>query len=106
MIDLERDGVMSFRQAADWLPRRHRGRKVAITTLWRWSKYGVKGVKLETTRVGRTHVTSREALQRFCDRLKDVDTAGNEDRRFDVRQQNKHNADNAALDQELSDSGW
>jgi hypothetical protein len=37
--------------------------------LYRWAKRGLRGVKLETIRVGGTLCTSLEALQRFCERL-------------------------------------
>ena len=38
-------------------------------TLYRWSKTGVRGIVLGTLQVGGTRCTSREAIQRFCERL-------------------------------------
>ncbi|MCC6673300.1 MAG: DUF1580 domain-containing protein [Planctomycetes bacterium] len=38
-------------------------------TLWRWSLRGVRGVRLETFRVGRELRTTRQALLRFLARL-------------------------------------
>lgn len=36
-----------------------------ISTLWRWARKGVKGVRLEYLRVGAKIVTSEAALRRF-----------------------------------------
>lgn len=33
----------------------------------RWVAQGVHGIRLETLKVGRTRVTSKQALQRFCE---------------------------------------
>ena len=41
------------------------GRPVSPATLWRWSSHGLRGVRLETVRVGGTTCTSTEALSRF-----------------------------------------
>ncbi len=76
MIDLANEKLLTFQEAAEWLPRRGRGNKVALSTLWRWAKWGVYGVRLETTRVGRAPVTSIEALQRFGNRLADREQRG------------------------------
>ena len=40
-----------------------------IATIYRWTTTGVRGVVLETIQVGGARYTSREALQRFCERL-------------------------------------
>lgn len=40
-----------------------------VATVYRWSTTGVRGVVLETLQVGGTRCTTREALQRFCERL-------------------------------------
>ena len=45
------------------------GRPVSPATLWRWSSHGLRGVRLETVRVGGTTCTSTEALSRFFARL-------------------------------------
>ena len=52
MIDINDEDILTFSQAADWLPRRRIGRKVATSTLWRWCNVGVRGIKLETICVG------------------------------------------------------
>jgi hypothetical protein len=69
MIDSGSETLLSLAQAADELPRRRRGRKTHISTLFRWSTVGCRGVVLETLQVGGTRCTSREALQRFFERL-------------------------------------
>lgn len=69
MIDTTAEVPLPLCQAADELPRRRRGRKTHVSTLFRWSSSGCKGVVLETIQVGGTRCTSREALQRFYERL-------------------------------------
>jgi hypothetical protein len=69
MIDSQSEQIITFTQAADELPRRRRGRKTHVSTLFRWSTTGCRGVVLETIQVGGTRCTSREALQRFFERL-------------------------------------
>jgi hypothetical protein len=46
-----------------------RGRHVAVSTLYRWSTVGLRGVRLETIQVGGTRCTSVQALRRFFERL-------------------------------------
>ena len=65
--------LVSFREAARLLPRTRNGRSVHVTTLHRWSSHGLRGQRLETLKVGGSTVTSREALQRFFDRLTALD---------------------------------
>src|SRR4028118_20809 len=69
MIDSAAEHLLSLAQAADELPRRRRGRKTHVSTLFRWSTAGCRGVVLEAIQVGGTRCTSREALQRFFERL-------------------------------------
>ncbi|MBV8232878.1 MAG: DUF1580 domain-containing protein [Planctomycetaceae bacterium] len=73
MIDTTAETLLPLAQAADELPRRRRGRKTHISTLYRWSQAGCRGVRLETVQVGATRCTSREALQRFFERLSQAD---------------------------------
>lgn len=71
MIDVANEVVEPLARAAKWrrLPRRRRGKRPHVSTLYRWATGGVSGVKLETIRVGGTLCTSLEALQRFFERL-------------------------------------
>ena len=48
-----------------WIPRRRRGRKLHISTVFRWVRPGVRGVRLECIRFGGTLCTSEPALKRF-----------------------------------------
>lgn len=68
-IDLQTETVFTFAEAAKRLPKRRQGRPVHVATIHRWAKAGVRGVRLESLRLGGGLVTSAEALQRFCDRL-------------------------------------
>lgn len=69
MIDTTSENVVTFSQAVDLLPRRRRGRKAHVSTLYRWATVGCRGVRLETIQIGGTCCTSREALQRFFEAL-------------------------------------
>src|SRR4051794_13136085 len=52
-------------RARERLPRLRAGRPIAPSTLWRWATHGVRGVRLETVKIGSTTCTSAEALGRF-----------------------------------------
>lgn len=71
-IELHTERIMSLTEAAKSLPRLN-GRRPAISTLWRWARKGVRGVRLDYIRVGRGIATSAEALSRFFNALADVD---------------------------------
>jgi Protein of unknown function (DUF1580) len=62
MVDINREQLLTFTEAAKLLPGRPN-----VATLWRWRTAGCRGVKLETVLVGGKRYTSREALQRFVD---------------------------------------
>jgi hypothetical protein len=60
--------IMTFTEAAKALPSVN-GRRIHVSTLWRWSQRGVGGIRLETRRLGGRVVTSKEALERFTSEL-------------------------------------
>jgi hypothetical protein len=76
MIDFEAESILTLAQAAAELPRRRRGRKTNVSTLYRWSTTGCRGVVLETIQIGATRCTSREALSRFFAQLSTLPAAG------------------------------
>ena len=69
MIDTTMETLVSFNQAAAELPRRRRGRKTNVSTLYRWASAGCRGVVMESLQIGGTRCTSKEALQRFFETL-------------------------------------
>jgi hypothetical protein len=64
MVSLS-ENLVSLTEATKLLPRRRKGKRPNVVTVYRWSTIGCRGVKLETIQVGGTRCTSREALQRF-----------------------------------------
>jgi hypothetical protein len=64
MIDPATESLMSLDAAREAVPCRP-----AASTVWRWAREGVRGVTLETVRVGGRRFTSAEAVRRFIDRL-------------------------------------
>jgi len=69
MIDTGKEKILTLKRAAESLPRRRRGRKTHLATLYRWTMSGCRGVVLESIQIGATRCTSQEALQRFFERL-------------------------------------
>lgn len=65
MIDHTQEHLLSFSQAAKRLPKRGDGRNVHPNTVARWTREGIRGIRLETIRVGTRCFTSVEACQRF-----------------------------------------
>jgi hypothetical protein len=68
-IDISHEMPITFAEATSYVPRRRRGRKASVTTLYRWATTGVRGILLETIQIGGSRCTSVAALQRFFDRL-------------------------------------
>ena len=60
--------VLSFTEASKILPKVN-GRRPHASTIWRWARKGCQGVRLEVRRLGGRFLTSREALERFSERL-------------------------------------
>jgi hypothetical protein len=71
-INVQTESIVSLTEATKLLPRRN-GKRAAISTVWRWCRKGIKGVRLEYIRVGRNIATSREALNRFYEALAQAD---------------------------------
>jgi len=66
---IEIEGALSLSEAARILPGRP-----STSTVWRWARRGLRGVRLGYGRVGRKIVTSRSALERFMSDLARVDS--------------------------------
>ena len=71
-IDPNKEKLLSLAEAAKKLPRIN-NKRPAISTLWRWCRKGIRGVKLDYVRVGRNIATSHEAMGRFFVALADAD---------------------------------
>lgn len=69
MIDLDHELIWGLKEAAENFP----GGAVSYETVRRWATSGIRGVKLEAVRVGGRRKTSREACQRFIERLTATD---------------------------------
>jgi len=77
-IDVTRESVLSFAQAASFVGDLQGRKRIAVQTLWRWGTKGCSGVVLETILVGGCRCTSKEALQRFFDALTAAREAGHQ----------------------------
>lgn len=44
------------------------GKRICVTTLWRWANHGIGGRKLETIKLGGRRYTSFAALERFVNK--------------------------------------
>ena len=76
MLDMSNEQLLTLRDAARALPGQRCGRRVHVSTLYRWCSRGLGGVQLECLRVGGRLYTSQEALQRFADRLTAAQSPG------------------------------
>ena len=69
MIDITQERLIPLRDTPRRLPARSSGKRVHISAVYRWIQRGIRGVRLESIRIGGTMYTSAEALQRFADAL-------------------------------------
>ncbi len=61
--------TLTLKDAAATFP----GSPVCYETIRRWATRGIKGVKLETARIGGRRMTTVEACREFVERLTEVD---------------------------------
>jgi hypothetical protein len=74
MIDLTTETPIPLVAATALIPPGRNGKRTHLSTLLRWILNGAKGpsgdvVRLKAVRLGGRWMTSREALQRFAERL-------------------------------------
>jgi hypothetical protein len=62
MPENDPDRPISFNDAARYLPENHRP---SYATWWRWSRRGVKGIRLRTLVIGGRRYTTPSAVQEF-----------------------------------------
>lgn len=68
MIDLLNETPLSLGEACKAIPSLD-GKRPHISTVFRWMTTGFRGVQLEHVRIGRRMCTTREALDRFFQRI-------------------------------------
>ena len=71
LIDIRTEPLFSLTEATK-LPcfqNRRAGKRLNVSTIWRWATVGVRGVKLETIMAGGNRATSLEAIERFFEQL-------------------------------------
>lgn len=72
MIDIQAEQVFALSEGPNRLEvERRGGKRIHRATFFRWARNGIRGVRLETIRVGGSLCTSAEALARFFARLSD-----------------------------------
>ncbi len=71
-IDLQAEELLSLTDAAKALPPID-GKRLHVSTIWRWARRGLRGIRLEHVRLGHRVCTSQEALARFAQRLAEAD---------------------------------
>ncbi len=99
-IDVLNETLLNFSQLAKTIPPMRGNRPVHVSTIHRWRSRGVRGVRLEATRIGGSWHTSSEAFKRFCVRLTAVEDATAVTCSASKRQ-HTHQADRL-----LENSGW
>ena len=79
MIRFASETVIPLTKVGDHIPPGRFGKRLHRATAFRWARYGLRGVKLETIRVGGRACTSLEALERFFALLTESAAPDNED---------------------------
>lgn len=106
MIDSTQETVLSLAHATNHIPRRRAGRKTHVSTLFRWTTAGCRGIVLESIQVGGTRCTSLEALQRFFERLSSPQCGhGTPDASFRVRTPTRRKIESEAAGKRLEQMG-
>jgi hypothetical protein len=95
-IDPVTEETFPLNHAPERLHFRKEGRPVCVQTVWRWALKGLRGIKLETLKIGGIRVTSEAALRRFFAAVNDAGSPPEPDHAAQHRQ---------AVDQELDHLG-
>lgn len=69
---LNEDNLLSLHEATQYVPAIN-GKRHATSTLYRWCRRGIGGVRLEYVRIGRNIATTAEALDQFFKALAAAD---------------------------------
>ena len=69
MINMQSETILTLSEAANRLPKRRRGKRPHVATMYRWARNGLRGTRLEVIQVGGSLCTSSEAVQRFFEML-------------------------------------
>jgi hypothetical protein len=69
MIEVTTESLIPLHDVPRRLPPRCNGKRIHISAVYRWIQRGVRGVRLESVKIGGTGYTTAEALQRFADQL-------------------------------------
>lgn len=105
MIKLNEEGVISLTEAARLVPSGREGRPVNVSTLYRWALKGVGGVRLDAVRIGSRWYTSKEALQRFTERLTTQSLPEEEEQKPSPRTPTRRKAEQENVQRQLKEYG-
>lgn len=64
IINIVRDKLIPFADVPNMLPKKN-GKKLNLSTIYRWHQRGLKGVRLEAVQYGGTLATTEVALNQF-----------------------------------------
>jgi hypothetical protein len=72
MIDPQLERLITLAEVPrlNWLPIRRGGKRLHLSTVYRWVQRGLRGVRLETIQFGGTQCTTEAALLRFFQSLR------------------------------------
>lgn len=97
MIDPLTEDLVLPELATGLFPRQPNGKKIHVSAIYRYMKYGCRGVLLESIRTPRL-ATSRQAVARFCRRLSEVSRPAAPASRNDVTKERANHAVERELD--------
>ena len=98
MIDITSEELIPFRELPDYLPKQPSGKKLHLSACYRWKKQGVQGVRLETVFIAGCSYSSKQALNRFWQRVTEA-----RDGKPSVCEAKRSSV---TSDQELQKAGW
>ncbi len=98
MIDITSEDLIPFRELPDHLPRQPSGKKLHLSAFYRYKKPGLQGVRLETVFIAGCSYSSKQALNRFWQRV----TEARDGKPADCEPKRS----SGTSDQELQKAGW
>lgn len=69
MISIHDERLIRLADVPKLIPSNRDGKKIHISTVFRWCRPGLRGIRLECVKIGGASFTSHEAVERFVAKL-------------------------------------
>ena len=95
--------LLTLSEAAQRLPRVHH-KRIHVSTLWRWCRKGLRGIRLEYVKVGRKIMVTPQGLERFFNALAQADTQQDPQLCFSAKRRKRRRCSNTQRERSIQEA--